>query len=166
MRKLIALTASSLIGSFALSADRLLEVQVPVLCVDEKCVWAECSGLLFFPIAPTNTKKTFVRDGFGRFGAPRKNDQGQTVPHAGVDILPRLSDTDQRTYAVTAVASGKVAYAQVNGTERTGYGNVVIIDHGNNCYSFYAHWQRSPSRQKRSAAIYCVKSASLLTAET
>ncbi len=48
----------------------------------------------------------------------------------GIDILA------QEDYKVRAVKSGVVSYA---GCDLKGYGNVVIIDHGNNLYSVYAY---------------------------
>ena len=48
----------------------------------------------------------------------------------GIDIFC------QGDYKVRAVKSGVVSYA---GSDLKGYGNVVIIDHGNNLYSVYAY---------------------------
>lgn len=89
--------------------------------------------------SPTNTDKTFIRSGNGQFGSPR-----QSASHGGSDIIVRASYSDQSAYSVFAVASGTVAYARMNGTAETGYGNIVVIDHGNDCYSAYAHLANDP----------------------
>ena len=51
-------------------------------------------------------------------------------PHKGIDILGAASDL------ITAAAAGNVAYA---GDALTGYGKMLIIDHGNRYLSAYAH---------------------------
>jgi murein DD-endopeptidase MepM/ murein hydrolase activator NlpD len=95
-------------------------------------------GILKFPI--TDIGKTFIRKGNGEWGAPRPGDK----PHGGVDIVVNASYPDNAPYAVFPIASGVVAYSRLNGTETTGYGNTVVVDHENNCYSLYAHLASSP----------------------
>jgi murein DD-endopeptidase MepM/ murein hydrolase activator NlpD len=90
--------------------------------------------------APTNVSKTFIRKTVGEYGANR--DSGGS--HTGVDIVVNADYPDDGAYAVYAIDSGTVAYAQINGSETTGFGNVVVIDHDNNCYSFYAHLASKP----------------------
>ena len=85
--------------------------------------------------APTDTAVTLLRGGPGVFSAPRAD--GKT--HAGVDIVANQSNPDKTAYLVRAVSDGVVAYAQVNGEAKKGYGYTVIIDHQNNYYSLYAH---------------------------
>lgn len=92
-----------------------------------------------FAFSPTNTDTTFIRKGNGQFGAGRSSGS-----HGGSDIIVRASYPDSSAYEVMAVASGTVAYARMNGTEETGYGNIVIVDHGNDCYSAYAHLANDP----------------------
>ncbi|EEE37987.1 putative M23 peptidase domain protein [Rhodobacteraceae bacterium KLH11] len=78
----------------------------------------------------------------GEYGADRK---GGTKKHSGADITTRLTTTDPMAYAVFAVAEGVVAYAKFNGlTYDDGWGQVIILDHGNDCYSMYAHLAASP----------------------
>ena len=91
-------------------------------------------------VAPTDPEKTFVRDVYGIWGAPRKNGS----KHKGVDLLVRQSYQDKQSYSVHAIASGVVAYARLNGGVAAGFGNVVVIDHENGCYSFYAHLAHQP----------------------
>lgn len=96
---------------------------------------------LLLPQAPTDTGKTFIRKGFGEFGAPRK---GGEATHKGVDITRNASDADPNATAVFSIATGTVAYSRVNGSSTDGYGNVVVVDHGNGCYSMYAHLAGKP----------------------
>jgi murein DD-endopeptidase MepM/ murein hydrolase activator NlpD len=90
--------------------------------------------------AVTDTSKTFIRKGLGQFGAPRNRGGA----HTGADIMVRQSFREKDAYAVRAAAAGTVAYARVNGLPGKGFGNVIAIDHGNNCYSLYAHLASDP----------------------
>lgn len=98
-------------------------------------------GKLVLPATPTNVGKTFIRKGFGEFDAPRK---GGESTHKGVDITRNSSDSDLNSTAVFSVAAGSIAYSRVNGSSTDGYGNVVVVDHGNGCYSMYAHLASKP----------------------
>ncbi|MBI3891955.1 MAG: peptidoglycan DD-metalloendopeptidase family protein [Candidatus Wallbacteria bacterium] len=55
------------------------------------------------------------------------------VPHNGIDVSARRGTT------IHAVAAGKVIFASV----MRGYGNVIILDHGNRYFTVYAHNQRN-----------------------
>jgi murein DD-endopeptidase MepM/ murein hydrolase activator NlpD len=89
----------------------------------------------YIKVPPTRTDKTLMRGAVGAFGANR----GGGNSHAGVDIVANQSSTDKEIYAVFAIENGKVAYARLNGSDETGYGYTVVIDHGNNQYSQYSH---------------------------
>ena len=90
---------------------------------------------------PTDVSRTFIRSGPGTFGAARASGKS----HTGVDIPTRASYSDPLAYAVYAVADGVVAYAQFNGGGLDdGFGNVVAIDHGNDCYTMAAHLASDP----------------------
>jgi hypothetical protein len=90
---------------------------------------------------PTDIKRTYVRKGSGEWGAPRSNG----AKHSGTDIIITQSSADKSAYAVYAMASGKIAYARFNGEALDkGYGNIIVIDHGNDCYSLYAHLAGDP----------------------
>lgn len=66
------------------------------------------------------------------FGATLEPAYGTQLKHAGVDIAARAGTT------VQAVASGKVVYADW----MRGYGQLVIVDHGEQFHSLYAHLGR------------------------
>jgi len=89
--------------------------------------------------AVTDKSRTFVRQGSGEFGAPRAEGT-----HKGNDIIPNASSSDPTVTAVSAFAGGTIAYARENGGPTEGFGNVVVIDHGNGCYSLYAHLSNKP----------------------
>lgn len=58
--------------------------------------------------------------------------------HTGIDIGRKADGTSIDGAAIVAAGSGKVIYAGA----RSGYGNTVMIDHGNGVVTLYAH-QRS-----------------------
>jgi murein DD-endopeptidase MepM/ murein hydrolase activator NlpD len=91
---------------------------------------------------PTKLMSTLMRGGPGAFGAPR--DAG--AKHQGVDLVANQNSMDKSTYEVYATASGKVAYARLNGTDETGYGYTVILDHQNDFYTQYSHLAVAPSQ--------------------
>lgn len=64
-----------------------------------------------------------------RFGQRVELTHGTATPHLGVDILAAAGTP------VFAVAAGRVAYADW----LEGYGQVVILDHGKDFYTVYAH---------------------------
>jgi murein DD-endopeptidase MepM/ murein hydrolase activator NlpD len=100
--------------------------------------WACDPGLLKFPI--TDKSKTHIRKGNGEWHAPR----GDDGLHGGVDLIVDASYPDNASYAVYPILPGTVVYSNLNGTATSGYGNAIIVDHGNNCYSLYAHLANSP----------------------
>ena len=105
--------------------------------------------------APTNPAVTAIRGVVGEFDAPRG---GKPDGHTGVDIRMTMTAHDQEDYAVRAMADGIVAYAAFNGKANPdddgplndGYGNTIIIDHGNDCYTMYAHLAQEPFTPRRS----------------
>jgi murein DD-endopeptidase MepM/ murein hydrolase activator NlpD len=72
---------------------------------------------------------TYITSGFGGRADPFGRGHGY---HKGIDFHARTGD------AVMAVADGVVSYSGV----RSGYGNVVEIDHGNGYVTRYAHNSR------------------------
>lgn len=68
-------------------------------------------------------------EGHGEFGTPRSNRSGR---HSGLDIQGNRGDP------IEAYAAGTVVYAG----QAAGYGNTVVIDHGNGQRTLYAHLDR------------------------
>jgi murein DD-endopeptidase MepM/ murein hydrolase activator NlpD len=78
-----------------------------------------------------------------RFGPRNTNGGPGSANHQGVDIKASSGE------AVRAAAAGTVAFC---GQER-GYGNLVILDHGNGITTYYAHlFQASVRRGERVGA--------------
>lgn len=77
----------------------------------------------------TPVANSYITSGFGRRADPFG---GGGEYHKGIDFHARVGDP------VDAVADGVVSYAGV----RSGYGNVVEIDHGNGYVTRYAHNSR------------------------
>ncbi|TXI48869.1 MAG: M23 family metallopeptidase [Lysobacter sp.] len=101
---------------------------------------ANCSSIITMKgSAPTVHATTHIRKGAGEYGAPREW-AGPGKKHTGVDIVMNQSSADAVSYEVRSVAAGKVAYVRDNGE----LGNVVIVDHGDGCYSMYAHLANQP----------------------
>lgn len=84
----------------------------------------------FLPIRPFRGALPWPADGVlvQRFGSTR-NAAGQTITRNGVEIS--VPDGEP----VRAVHEGTVAFAD----QFTGYGNLVIIDHGDGSHSLYGH---------------------------
>jgi murein DD-endopeptidase MepM/ murein hydrolase activator NlpD len=68
----------------------------------------------------------------GRFGARQDPINGKSGFHPGIDIAAPAGTP------IHAVEAGRVVFAGKNG----GYGNFIVIDHGNNTLTRYAHCQR------------------------
>jgi murein DD-endopeptidase MepM/ murein hydrolase activator NlpD len=125
--------------------------------------FARACEKLVMPSPPTDKNKTFIRKGFGEYGAPRK---GSESSHLGVDITRNTSDADSEATAVYSVSAGTVVYSQINGSETDGYGNVVVVDHGNGCYSLYAHLAGKPiTPRKRGGNMFVARGASVVAGQ-
>ena len=85
--------------------------------------FAELKGLLNMPV------KGKIINLFGPYQDTRFN---VTVFRSGIDIKTRSGS------AIQAVYTGRVLYADWF----KGYGNMMIIDHGGNYYTVYAHLQK------------------------
>lgn len=66
------------------------------------------------------------------FGEKRTNSKGQVYYHTSIDI----ADNPVNKTPIFAASNGKVIYA---GNANDGYGNKVIIDHGEGLKTLYAH---------------------------
>jgi septal ring factor EnvC (AmiA/AmiB activator) len=69
----------------------------------------------------------------GRFGQPRTSQAGPGAARTGIDISMAEGQM------VRAVHEGIVGYAD----QFTGYGNLVIVDHGDGAYSLYGYLSSS-----------------------
>ncbi len=70
----------------------------------------------------------------GKFGAPRSQTMGGSeYAHTGIDYKLEKGTN------LWATATGRVRFAE---DSESGYGNLVIIDHGNGYESYYAHLLR------------------------
>ncbi|MCX6353607.1 MAG: M23 family metallopeptidase [Candidatus Aureabacteria bacterium] len=74
-----------------------------------------------------------IRRPEGEFGAERRSGISY---HKGIDFI-EPADTP-----VCAIADGFICYNELNGGLDSGYGYTVLIDHGNNFYTLYAHLKK------------------------
>lgn len=58
--------------------------------------------------------------------------------HECVDIIAIVNSASKETYSVCATSGGQVAYARINGSESSGYGYTVVIDHQNGENALFA----------------------------
>lgn len=91
------------------------------------------AGVMAFPVPGFEQTPT----GGSAFGYRVHPILGYTKLHTGIDIGGRAVGKDINGATVVAAAEGKVIYAGYRG----GYGNCVIIDHGNGVATLYAHMQ-------------------------
>jgi lipoprotein NlpD len=109
-------------------ATRELEVRVPGAASEQEAVTPEnVKTALAWPLSGRN--RTSVSSGFG----PRDGSGGGSTFHKGIDV------TGAREERIMASAPGEVVYAG----RMSGYGNVVMIDHGARLITVYAHMSRS-----------------------
>jgi murein DD-endopeptidase MepM/ murein hydrolase activator NlpD len=112
-------------------ATRRLAVRVPGSATrEEQDVPASAEGRLTWPLAGRG--RGSVTSGFG----PRKSPGGGSTFHKGIDI------DGVREERVLAAAAGEVVFAG----RMSGFGNVVMIDHGGRLITVYGHLSRSVVR--------------------
>lgn len=94
------------------------------------------AGSFSLEVAPVEGAR--IRRPEGEFGSLRR---GGWSYHKGVDFLAPEGSP------VKAPRGGYVCYSDLNGELDQGYGYTLIIDHGNNFYTLYAHlMEMSPVR--------------------
>lgn len=99
------------------------------------------SGKLLWPLAEYGTSWITSPYGYRTHPITRQKD----VFHGGVDIgIPRSRWPGSATYNgnpvyIRAADNGIVIYAGLNGSLTYGYGRVVILDHGQETATLYAH---------------------------
>lgn len=90
-------------------------------------------NLHWITLTSLTNQKTFMKPTTGRFadGFGKRVDpiNGKIRFHAGLDLAPGLGSK------VVAAQDGKVVFAQV----RSGYGRLIILDHGSQITTWYAH---------------------------
>jgi murein DD-endopeptidase MepM/ murein hydrolase activator NlpD len=109
-------------------ATRQLEVRLPGGSSGDDVVTPEnIKTALSWPLA--GRSRSSVSSGFG----PRDGSGGGSTFHKGIDL------TGAREERILAAAAGEVVYAG----RMSGYGNVVMIDHGARLITVYAHLSRA-----------------------
>jgi murein DD-endopeptidase MepM/ murein hydrolase activator NlpD len=91
------------------------------------------AGVMKFPVPGFEQTPT----GGSAFGYRIHPILGYKKLHTGIDIGGRAVGKDINGATIVAAADGKVIYAGYRG----GYGNTIIIDHGNGVATLYAHQQ-------------------------
>lgn len=91
------------------------------------------AGVMAFPVPGFEQTPT----GGAAFGYRVHPILGYTKLHTGIDIGGNAVGKSINGAAIVAAGGGKVIYAGYRG----GYGNCVIIDHGNGVATLYAHMQ-------------------------
>jgi septal ring factor EnvC (AmiA/AmiB activator) len=88
-------------------------------------------GSVMLPIAPFRGALPWPAQGIvtGRFGRQTNSRFGTSIARSGIELS--LAEGQP----VRVVHEGTVAYAD----QFTGYGNLVIVDHGDNAYSLYGY---------------------------
>jgi septal ring factor EnvC (AmiA/AmiB activator) len=89
------------------------------------------TGVAMLPLAPFRGALPWPAQGIvtGRFGRQTSSRFGTAIARSGVEISVAEGQP------VRAVHEGAVAYAD----QFTGYGNLVIVDHGDSAYSLYGY---------------------------
>ncbi len=90
-----------------------------------------------FRIAARPVRNGSIRKGEGEFGAIRRSGISY---HKGIDFISPPGT------AVRAAADGFICYNEMNGGADWGYGYTVLIDHGNDFYTLYAHLKKESPR--------------------
>lgn len=93
-------------------------------------------------VNPTKASNSVITSSYGRRNAPRTS-QGYGSPnHGGIDIGGTGGNLNGQ--AADTIGSGTVATV---GYDPSGYGNYVIIDHGNGYRTLYGHLQKATVQQ-------------------
>lgn len=101
-----------------------LDALIRQLIAEAASQFSGLQGLLHWPIEPP----TWISSGYGWRRDPFS---GARAWHGGVDIAPHRGAANY----ILAAADGKVIYSGWNG----GYGNCIMIDHGDGTVTLYAH---------------------------
>jgi len=101
-----------------------LDSLIQQLIAERQSQFSGVEGALHYPIEPP----TWISSGYGWRRDPFS---GARAWHGGVDIAPHHGAANY----ILAAADGEVIYSGWNG----GYGNCIMIDHGDGTVTLYAH---------------------------
>lgn len=93
-------------------------------------------------VNPTTASNSVVTSGYGGRNAVKTSTGYSSTNHDGIDIGGTGGNLDGQ--AADSIGSGKVIQV---GYEEKGYGNYVVVDHGNGYTSLYGHLQKATVKQ-------------------
>lgn len=88
---------------------------------------------------PTKVSDAVITSGYGSRSAPTTNQGKGSKQHDGIDIGGSVNGQ-----AAGSIGGGKVTEV---GYDENGYGNYVVVDHGNGYTSLYGHLQKATVKQ-------------------
>ena len=88
---------------------------------------------------PTKVSDAIITSGYGSRTAPTTNKGKGSKQHDGIDIGGSVNGQ-----AADSIGGGKVTEV---GYDENGYGNYVVVDHGNGYTSLYGHLQKATVKQ-------------------
>lgn len=88
---------------------------------------------------PTKVSDAVITSGYGSRTAPTTNKSKGSKQHDGIDIGGSVNGQ-----AADSIGGGKVTEV---GYDENGYGNYVVVDHGNGYTSLYGHLQKAMVKQ-------------------
>lgn len=88
---------------------------------------------------PTKVSDAVITSGYGSRSAPTTNKGKGSKQHDGIDIGGSVNGQ-----AADSIGGGKVTEV---GYDENGYGNYVVVDHGNGYTSLYGHLQKATVKQ-------------------
>ena len=93
-------------------------------------------------VNPTTASNSVVTSGYGGRNAVKTSTGYSSTNHDGIDIGGTGGNLDGQ--AADSIGGGKVIQV---GYEEKGYGNYVVVDHGNGYTSLYGHLQKATVKQ-------------------
>ena len=93
-------------------------------------------------VNPTTASNSVVTSGYGGRNAVKTSTGYSSTNHDGIDIGGTGGNLNGQ--AADSIGSGKVIQV---GYEEKGYGNYVVVDHGNGYTSLYGHLQKATVKQ-------------------
>ena len=93
-------------------------------------------------VNPTTASNSVVTSGYGGRNAPKTSGGYGSSNHDGIDIGGTGGNLNGQ--AADSIGGGKVAEV---GYDENGYGNYVVVDHGNGYTSLYGHLQKATVKQ-------------------